>query len=929
MLLGRYSSTMKQRVILNLTILFWVFLYGSVYCQRPAVVNLGAIFTFDSVIGRAAKTAIEAAVADVNADPRVLGGTKLNLIMEDANCSAFFGAIRAFRVIEKEVVAIIGPQSSGIAHMISEIANAVQVPLLSFAATDPTLSALQFPFFLRTTQSDAHQMAAMADLIDYYGWKEVIAIFVDDYYGRNGISALENELEKKMSKILHKLPLPVWFDDSLIVDFLNQSKSLSPRVYVVHVNPDPGLRIFTIAKNLQMMTGNYVWLTSDWLSTTLDSLYPKKPKSLNLLHGVVGLRPHIPKSRQTSAFVYRWKEMLHKALITTELNVYGLYAYDTVWTIAYSIEKFIKEFGNVSFSLNDMSVDTRSTDKLLGKLKVFDGGTLLHKKIMEINFTGLTGQVHFDQDRNVVGYGYDVINIDQMAIRTVGYWTSLSGFSYVPQEIYKEDRGIYNFHMDQKLNNVTWPSGKTETPRGWVIADNGRPLIIGVPKRVSFTEFAMEMPDSHKIQGYCIDIFTESLKLVPYDVPYRFESFGDGHSNPSYDKLVQMVADNVFDLAVGDIAITTNRTKFVDFSQPYAATGLVVVAPIDKSEPNAWVFLQPFTTEMWFTIGAAFVIIGVVIWILEHRVNTDFRGPPRRQFATIFLFSFSTLYKKNKETPLSPLGRMVMVVWLFVLMVITSSYTANLTSILTVQQLSSPITGIDSLIASNLPIGFQVGSFAYSYLTEDLYIHKSRLVPLGSPEEYERALRRGPSDGGVAAIVEELPYVRLFLSNQSDFGITGQSFTKSGWGFAFQRDSLLAVDISTAILKLSENGKLQSLQEKWFCKMGCPEERRQDAEPEKLQLISFWGLYLLCGCFALSTLLLFLLRAIWQFVRYKRKQKKDPSPSSSSPSSRTRHSQPIHNFIDFIDKKEETIKKMFTRHENRQPQPEPGTTATR
>lgn len=126
---------------------------------------------------------------------------------------------------------------------------------------------------------------------------------------------------------------------------------------------------------------------------------------------------------------------------------------------------------------------------------------------------------------------------------------------------------------------------------------------------------------------------------------------------------------------------------------------------------------------------------------------------------------------------------MVMVAWLFLLMVITASYTASLTSILTIQQLSSPITGIDSLITSNWPIGYQVGSFAYSYLADSLYIHRSRLKPLGSPEEYERALRLGPNNGGVAAIIDELTYIELFLSKQTEFGIIGQPFTKSGWGF--------------------------------------------------------------------------------------------------------------------------------------------------
>lgn len=124
-----------------------------------------------------------------------------------------------------------------------------------------------------------------------------------------------------------------------------------------------------------------------------------------------------------------------------------------------------------------------------------------------------------------------------------------------------------------------------------------------------------------------------------------------------------------------------------------------------------------------------------------------------------------------------------MVVWLFLLLVITASYTASLTSILTVQQLSSPITDIDSLIATNWPIGYQEGSFVYGYLSESLYIPRSRLVSLGSPGEYEKALRLGPNGGGVAAIIAELPYVEIFLTHQSEFGIIGRPFTRGGWGF--------------------------------------------------------------------------------------------------------------------------------------------------
>lgn len=445
--------------------------------------------------------------------------------------------------MEKEVVAIIGPQSSSIAHMISEVANGLKVPLVSYAATDPTLSALQFPYFIRSTQSDSQQMAAMADLIEFCGWKKVIAIYVDDDYGRNGISALNNMLEKKMSKVSYKLPLPVRFNQHDITILLNNSKPLGPRVYVVHVGPDPGLRIFTTAQNLQMMTNNYVWLATDWLSATLESFSKMNQTSLHILQGVVGLRQHTPDSIPKKAFLSRWSEMQQKGLVSTGLNTYGLYAYDTVWAVAHSIDKFINEH-NITFSVSDELLDSKATRVQLEQLKAFDGGAFLLRKLLQTNFTGLTGQVQFNQDRNILSGGYDVINVDKMEIHRVGYWFDGFGYSVLPPETL-EGKNVSHSQQDWKLQNITWPGGKTEIPRGWVIADVGRPLRIGVPRRASFVGFVTEEHDSHKIQGYCVDIFLEARKLVPYDLPYKFELFGDGLSNPSYDGLVKMVANDV------------------------------------------------------------------------------------------------------------------------------------------------------------------------------------------------------------------------------------------------------------------------------------------------------------------------------------------------------------------------------------------------
>lgn len=72
-----------------------------------------------------------------------------------------------------------------------------------------------------------------------------------------------------------------------------------------------------------------------------------------------------------------------------------------------------------------------------------------------------------------------------------------------------------------------------------------------------------------------------------------------------------------------------------DFTQPYIESGLVVVAPVRTVHSNAWAFLRPFTWKMWAVTAVFFIIVGAVVWILEHRLNDDFRGPPKKQVVTI------------------------------------------------------------------------------------------------------------------------------------------------------------------------------------------------------------------------------------------------------------------------------------------------------
>nr|CAB3468763.1 unnamed protein product [Digitaria exilis] len=844
---------------------------------RPSEVAVGALFTYESTIGRPARLAIELAVDDVNADGTVLAGTNLSLVVQDTNCSGFIGTIEALRLMEKNVVAVIGPQSSGIAHVISHVVNELHVPLLSFAATDPTLSASEYPYFLRTTTSDYFQMNAIASIVEYYQWKRVTVIFVDDDYGRGGVSALGDALAAKGSMISYKAAVPPNSNSDVISDVLFTANMMESRVMVVHVNPDTGMRIFSVANTLQMMASGYVWIVTDWLAAVLDSLGSGDLKDMSHIQGLIVLRQHTPESDAKNKFISKWNTVARNKNITYGLNSYGFYAYDTVWTVARAINEFLNSGQHINFSTDPRLYDSNGSTLNFSTLKIFDGGDLMLQQLLLTNFTGVTGPVQFGSDSNLVRPAYDILNIVGSGSHLIGYWSNHSGLSVAaPEVLYQKPPNVST--TTQQLYNVVWPGDTTTTPRGWVFRNNGQPLRVGVPNKASFKELVSSGgPDN--VTGYCIDIFNAAIQLLPYPVPLQFVAIGDGTKNPSYIGIVRMVANNSLDAAVGDFAIVRNGTAISEYTQPYVEAGLVIVAPVKHVPPSAWAFLKPFTLEMWF--------------------------------------SFSTMFYSHRENTVSALGRFVLIIWLFVVLIITSSYTASLTSILTVQQLDTGITGLDSLISSSLPIGYQNGKFTKKYLIQELNIPESRLVALNTIQEYADALNRGPKNGGVAAIVDEKPYIDIFLAHYCNFRIVGQQFTNEGWGFSFQRDSPLAADMSTAILQLSESGQLQRIHDEWFSQPSCTSDDDSQVGATRLGVGSFSGLFLMCALICLFALVVFSIRICWQYNQYSNSEAaSDSEPSAADADAIQRKTSGRGSFKDllqFVDKKEEEIRRTIKR----------------
>lgn len=132
---------------------------------------------------------------------------------------------------------------------------------------------------------------------------------------------------------------------------------------------------------------------------------------------------------------------------------------------------------------------------------------------------------------------------------------------------------------------------------------------------------------------------------------------------------------------------------------------------------------------------------------------------------------------------------------------------------------------------------------------------------------------------------------------------------------AFQRDSPLAVDLSTAILQLSENGDLQKIHNKWLTRSECSMQINDVSDDSRLSLNSFWGLFLICGIACFLALIVFFSKIICQYRKFSPETEEGDIEEiePERPTRRSIGSASFKDLIDFVDRKEEEIKKILKR----------------
>ncbi|KAF6175243.1 hypothetical protein GIB67_030461 [Kingdonia uniflora] len=740
------------------------------------------------------------------------------------------------------VQALVGALTWQEAKFVTETNNSTrEVPIISLATASLSPPS-RLPYFVPLVDEISLQMRCTAAIIGSYRWRKIIAIYEDSnaYASDSGIITLLSDALRDVGSVikyhssfppLASLPDP----RTVIREELEKLRNQQYRVFVIVQSSLPLATIlFKEAKRMGMMENDYVWITTDGLTSLLDSV---NSSVLSSMQGILGFKAYF--SETTTSFrefrvTFRGKYLAqYPEEESADPSIFALRAYDAITAIAQSMEK----------------IGTNNTSKVLVE------------RFLSSDFRGLSGSLSNTPI-------FCIVNVVGKSYIELGFWSRKFGFS---ENIIENGRSDGE-SMDV-LKSVYWPGGSRLVPRGWTATVNHdvaeKPLRIGVPSRSAFTQFVRVIYDQNNetyVTGFSVDVFAAVVKRLPFNLPYELVPF-----NGSYDDLVEQVYHKkTFDAAVGDTEIMADRCRYAEFSQPYVESGLVMVVTVhpEKSQ-EAWMFLKPFTKEMWIQTAALGLFTGFIVWLNESGTNPDFGGTIGYQIGTLLWFSFTTFFFAHREPIKSNLSRLVVATWLFAVLIVTASYTASLTSMLTVSRLEPSVIDIDLLKRTNALVGCNGNSFIVNYLVKVLGFNEHNIVKISSIDEYPEALSRG----NIMAAFFVTLHAKVFLAKYCyGFTMAGPTFKLGGFGFVFPKGSPLAFDISEAILKVTESGDMQRLEQNMLSSSNCSTlSSNLIIGNPSLSHKPFSGLFLISG--SVSTISLFIIlarlfRKRWKFESY-------------------------------------------------------------
>jgi polar amino acid transport system substrate-binding protein len=333
------------------------------------------------------------------------------------------------------------------------------------------------------------------------------------------------------------------------------------------------------------------------------------------------------------------------------------------------------------------------------------------------------------------------------------------------------------------------------------VPSGGAPLVVYTKP---IEPFAFER--NGKATGFSLDLWDRLAKDLGLTYELRW--------GKSVKDVIDVVAARQADVGVAAISITSEREKIIDFSQPFYEAGLSILVNAQPGSATSAIFETLASVETLKLLGilALFLLVtGHLVWLFERKINPEqFPEPYGKGVWESSWWAISTILSGGCDAkgPVALGGRIVGAMWMLICIVVITYFTAVITTIMTVNQLTSDINGPSDLPGKK--VATVKGTTAEAYLLE----RGAKVSAFDTIDQAYAAL----ANNDVKAVVYDEPILRYHVSTTggSEERVVGPLFQRQNYGIAVQQDSPYRKRINEALLRLREEGVLDEFQKKWF-----------------------------------------------------------------------------------------------------------------
>ncbi|KAF8766515.1 Glutamate receptor ionotropic like protein [Argiope bruennichi] len=189
------------------------------------------------------------------------------------------------------------------------------------------------------------------------------------------------------------------------------------------------------------------------------------------------------------------------------------------------------------------------------------------------------------------------------------------------------------------------------------------------------------------VDGRLLSVLSQVLQFQYELVSPADRMWGNRLKNGNWTGLIGMVSRGEADLAIGFLSPTEDRLTAVDFTEPYSVNEICFATHQPRIIPQPHSFLYSFKWDMWLSIAAVWIILPFIFYVKSRKKSS---------YLEMLFQLFRSILRQNMINIVTA-NRFLLAIWLYFALVISSSYTAGLATLHTMDYIESPVRNFEEL----------------------------------------------------------------------------------------------------------------------------------------------------------------------------------------------------------------------------------------